>query len=273
MALSVVDLYSKILPKTNCKDCGFPTCLAFAGMVVSEKYPLKNCPHIKPDILKSAEKELEAQYKEGKWLKRDMAAEALELAKEKAASMKLKDVAARIGGEFEISNGKGRIILPYFNTHLIITDDEIRESSGRELSKNEQTFIYIHMAYGGTVYPTGKMKSLKEFPNTVSKIVSMTRHVEIPLVNAFSSKLKELACACEKYGGKNVKSKYNSPDLAYEFRVFPKIPVILLFWDENDGFEADAKLLFDETIIEHLDIESIMFLSEQLRTMLINACN
>lgn len=37
MALSVVDLYKNVLPKTNCGDCGFPTCLAFASMVVSEK--------------------------------------------------------------------------------------------------------------------------------------------------------------------------------------------------------------------------------------------
>ena len=36
MALSVVDLYAKVLPRTNCRDCGFPTCIAFAGMVVSE---------------------------------------------------------------------------------------------------------------------------------------------------------------------------------------------------------------------------------------------
>ncbi len=269
MALSVVDLYSKVLPKTNCKDCGFLTCLAFAGMVVSEKYPLKNCPHIAPDILKYAEKELEDQYREGKWLKKDMAAEALVLAKKKTASMKLKDIAARIGGEFKICNGERQIILPYFNTHLIITDNEVREYSGKKLTKNEQTFIYIHMAHGGTAYPCGKMKSLKEFPNTVSKIVSMTRHVEIPLANAFSSKLNELENACKRSGGENVKSQYDSPDLAFRFNAFPKIPVILLFWDENDGFEADAKLLFDETIIQHLDIESIMFLSEHLCDMLI----
>jgi len=81
MALSVVDLYSKILPKTNCKDCGFLTCLAFAGMVVSQKHPLKNCPHIAQDILQNAEKKLMQQYKEGKWLQKDMAAEALEWAK------------------------------------------------------------------------------------------------------------------------------------------------------------------------------------------------
>ncbi|MDA3916694.1 MAG: hypothetical protein PF690_06945 [Deltaproteobacteria bacterium] len=87
MPLSVVDLYAKILPRTNCKDCGFRTCIAFAGMVVSEKYPLKNCPHIKPDLLKNAQKELDEQYKQGKWLKKDMAQEALAYAKNPAVKM------------------------------------------------------------------------------------------------------------------------------------------------------------------------------------------
>jgi hypothetical protein len=45
---------------------------------------------------------------------------------------------------------------------------------------------------------------------------------------------------------------------------------MLLFWDEEerDGFGAEVKLLFDETITEHLDIESIMFLSERIKQLL-----
>ena len=65
MALSVVDLYAKILPRTNCRDCGFPTCIAFAGMVVSEKLPLKNCPHIDPDLLEPAQR-IGGQLEDGK---------------------------------------------------------------------------------------------------------------------------------------------------------------------------------------------------------------
>ncbi|MBF0230052.1 MAG: DUF3786 domain-containing protein [Desulfamplus sp.] len=42
----------------------------------------------------------------------------------------------------------------------------------------------------------------------------------------------------------------------------------LLFWEEGDDFDADVKLLFDEMIIYHLDIESIMFLSESLTNRL-----
>jgi|GEM_PF-4594303 len=78
MALSVVDLYRDVLPKTNCGDCGFTTCLAFASQVVSEKLDLGLCPHVPADLLEQSKAELAEQYREGRWTKRDMAADALQ---------------------------------------------------------------------------------------------------------------------------------------------------------------------------------------------------
>ncbi|MFH0763500.1 MAG: acetyl-CoA decarbonylase/synthase complex subunit gamma [Candidatus Omnitrophota bacterium] len=45
MALSGLDIY-KLLPKTNCKDCGFSTCLAFAMALAQKKTSLDKCPHV-----------------------------------------------------------------------------------------------------------------------------------------------------------------------------------------------------------------------------------
>lgn len=45
MALSGIEIY-KLLPKTNCKDCGFPTCLAFAMKLAQKQIELAECPHV-----------------------------------------------------------------------------------------------------------------------------------------------------------------------------------------------------------------------------------
>jgi acetyl-CoA decarbonylase/synthase, CODH/ACS complex subunit gamma len=45
MALSGLQVY-KLLPKTNCKDCGFPTCLAFAMKLAAKQVDLDTCPHV-----------------------------------------------------------------------------------------------------------------------------------------------------------------------------------------------------------------------------------
>ncbi|MDR1701691.1 MAG: acetyl-CoA decarbonylase/synthase complex subunit gamma [Sporomusaceae bacterium] len=45
MALTGLDIF-KQLPKTNCKECGFPTCLAFAMAMANGKAGLDMCPHV-----------------------------------------------------------------------------------------------------------------------------------------------------------------------------------------------------------------------------------
>jgi acetyl-CoA decarbonylase/synthase, CODH/ACS complex subunit gamma len=45
MALTGLEIY-KHLPKTNCKDCGLPTCLAFAMKMATKQIALDKCPHV-----------------------------------------------------------------------------------------------------------------------------------------------------------------------------------------------------------------------------------
>ena len=44
MAMSGLEIF-KLLPKTNCKECGHPTCLAFAMALAQKKVSLDVCPH------------------------------------------------------------------------------------------------------------------------------------------------------------------------------------------------------------------------------------
>lgn len=45
MALTGIQIF-KLLPKTNCKECGVPTCLAFAMNLASSKAELDSCPYV-----------------------------------------------------------------------------------------------------------------------------------------------------------------------------------------------------------------------------------
>jgi len=50
MALKGLDIF-KFTPKTNCKDCGSPTCMAFAMKVAQGAAPLDKCPHLSPEAV------------------------------------------------------------------------------------------------------------------------------------------------------------------------------------------------------------------------------
>ncbi|HIE52943.1 MAG TPA: acetyl-CoA decarbonylase/synthase complex subunit gamma, partial [Armatimonadetes bacterium] len=45
MALTALEIY-KHLPKTNCRECNFPTCLAFAMQLAAKKASLDQCPYV-----------------------------------------------------------------------------------------------------------------------------------------------------------------------------------------------------------------------------------
>ena len=45
MALTGLQIY-KMLPQTNCKECGFPTCLAFAMKLAAKQVELSDCPYV-----------------------------------------------------------------------------------------------------------------------------------------------------------------------------------------------------------------------------------
>jgi len=49
MALTGIEIF-KMLPKTNCKECGFPTCLAFAMGLATAKAELDKCPYVSEEV-------------------------------------------------------------------------------------------------------------------------------------------------------------------------------------------------------------------------------
>jgi len=51
MALKGLDIF-KLTPKTNCKDCGCPTCMAFSMKAAQNAIEISKCPHLSADALK-----------------------------------------------------------------------------------------------------------------------------------------------------------------------------------------------------------------------------
>jgi hypothetical protein len=270
MPLSGIDIYKNILPKTNCGDCGIGSCFTFATMVATNQLSLRKCPHIDSEKLKEYQQKFDQQYASGTFVKTDIARDALEWAKKRSASMVLEDVAARIGGRLIKEGDQTVLELPYFSDSVVIGRDSIKTKDGSVINHWDQILIYNHMAQGGTAFPTGTWVSMQDIPNSTPKIASMKSQVEVPLAKHFTGSLEALKKAAKAVGGTEMTGRASSADLVLVFKPFPRIPLMLQFWDEysQEGFEADTKVLFDKTISEHLDVESILFLCEHLRELL-----
>ncbi len=59
-------------------------------------------------------------------------------------------------------------------------------------------------------------------------------------------------------------------DAAYVFKITPRIPVAVLFWDGDDEFPPESKILFDKSVTEHLALDIIFALVVDICTRIGN---
>ena len=62
---------------------------------------------------------------------------------------------------------------------------------------------------------------------------------------------------CLDLGGTELKMA----DAAYGFTIAPRIPVAVLCWEGDEDFPAEAKILYDKTIVQHLALDVVFALA------------
>jgi len=121
--LSPIDVY-KLLPKTNCKECGEKNCMAFATKLVSRDVSLENCPPLLTKEHRNAYKKL------------------MELLKPaiKEVVIGVGERAVKIGGKLVMYRHE----LAYFNPTAIAVDvtDEMSEEEILDRTKRVEQFKF-----------------------------------------------------------------------------------------------------------------------------------
>src|SRR3989304_3385606 len=126
--LSPIDVY-KLLPRTNCKECGEENCMAFATKIVNREVQVDQCP----PLLK---KENEKAYKQLK----DMLNPAV-----KEVVVGVGDKAVKLGGKLVMYRHE----FTYFNPTAIAIDvtDEMPEDEIVNRIKRTEQFSYEYIGY------------------------------------------------------------------------------------------------------------------------------
>jgi acetyl-CoA decarbonylase/synthase complex subunit gamma len=126
--LSPIDVY-KLLPKTNCKECGQENCMAFATKLVNREVTLEQCP----PLLKKENKKAYKQLK-------DMLKPAV-----KEVIVGVGDKAVKLGGKLVMYRHE----FTYFNPTAIAIDvtDEMSEDEIVNRIKRTEQFSYEYIGY------------------------------------------------------------------------------------------------------------------------------
>ncbi len=77
------------------------------------------------------------------------------------------------------------------------------------------------------------------------------------IIKATGDDVQAFSKACKQAGGKPLAMA----DAGFVFNITPKIPVAVLFWQGDEDFDGEVKLLFDRTISQHLPLDIIYALA------------
>lgn len=253
---TAVDIY-KLLPKTNCGKCGTPTCFGFAAKAAAGLIPASSCVNLSGQALQAFQEEESAR----KPSVGTVYEQALQSLRPKVAALDFSVLAAQSGATLVDDH---TLEIRFLNHLYRVTREGITDQNGKEPLPFLSILIYNHLAMPDPPRPAGEWVTFSSIPASHAKDKAWAVHVEQEIAGRFSGNVVGLKEACERLGGTPADMP-GSHDAAFEFRFFPRYPVLLLFYDAvpEEDFPAQCKLLLDGNVHRFLDIESIVVLGEE----------
>jgi len=145
--VSAIELY-KATPKTNCKECGFATCLAFATCVIVEKKPLETCPYLTEEVLEALGNRIHEQQSEGVYVKRDLYKITADHIRERIESHDFSAIAEGLGAQYVAKEDQPHLRLSYLNRDCLMSKQEIwiEGSPADDHWDNILLYNYVHFS-------------------------------------------------------------------------------------------------------------------------------
>ena len=260
--------FIKFTPKTNCGECGYPACLAFAAAVTKGGEQPGKCPYVNvadlgdefatedhgQDGLEGVERLLD---------EKDVALVAY--LKEKTSGVDFSQLAERIGCEW---SGPERdcLLLQFLGRDVELCHDTVSISGEDVEDPRDQILLYNYVDFGGGDAPARNWLGMESLPNSISKVRTLRVYCEERLASCFAGRTEEMIRTAPELGAVLDENPEQSCSAAFFLSVLPRLPMYVLFWDEEkeDNFPAKVKVLFDEKVMDFLDIESLVFACERM---------
>ena len=246
----------KLLDKSNCRDCNEKTCLAFAAAVFQGRKPLNGCTHLERETIDRYERKIQSKKTMGE--EQD---EAIDRLKRKIAGIDLEEAARRLEAKFTAGKLTIKICGKYFSV---------------DTEGNLSTDIHVHswiavpflnyVLYAKGVPPSGEWVPYRELKGGKAGYRLFEQRCEKELKRIADTHTDLFEDMIRIFNGRQVENHYES-DISLVLHPLPKVPILICYWEPEDGFESSLNLFFDSTAEDNLNIESIYALGTGLVRM------
>jgi len=167
-----------------------------------------------------------------------------------------KSKAEKLGGRIDGDD----VIIPFFGRPYRLSEEGIVDPSGKQPIHSVSVVLCKYLLLCPDRYPDGDdWVSYKDFKDAAPFVGGFVNNTEKTIARNFSGKLDELTKACQKLAG-----RLPDVDLSYSlsmiFDPLPRIPILLLFNDEDSEFPAQCSVLYERRAENYLDMECLAIL-------------
>jgi hypothetical protein len=121
-------------------------------------------------------------------------------------------------------------------------------------------FIVYYLLNSREINPAGEWISEKDIPGGATFFRGPHKIPTQLIENRYANDIQSFRAKCEKLSGVRI----DMADAAYFFQITPRIPAAVLFWNGDDEFRPESKILFDRTIAKHLAPDIIFCLAVEI---------
>jgi len=149
------------------------------------------------------------------------------------------------------------VVIPFYGFPHRVSGQGIIDDQGRRPSHAVSVILCKYLLLCPDVEPTEfEWVSYKDYRDAAPFVGGFTNNAEKPISRTFSGRLADCQKACRLLNGRPVQTDI-SADLAVEFEALPRVPILMLFNDRDEDFEAHCSLLFERRAEKYLDMECL----------------
>ena len=253
---SVMEVF-KHLEKSNCRECGEKTCLAFAASVYQSRKQINMCSRLDADIISRFSDAGNSTETIG-----EMGDQLIEDLKEALRKTDLSVAAQRCEGDFDGSKLTLKILGKKFGV-----DSVGKFSSDIHVNPWIVTPFLDYVVGGKGKDPVGNWISFREL--NIGKEFSypfFQKRCEQVMKNIADQYIDWFDDLVHLFGGQRVAEQFES-DVSVVIYPLPKVPIMICYWGVEDGMESTLNLLFDKSVDENLPKGSLFTLCVGLALM------
>ena len=183
---------------------------------------------------------------------------------EQIAQLRLTDQQDILG--FEIQ--EDHAVIPFYNLRYHVSSHGIVDGEGNKPRLSVCVILCKYLLMCPEAIPAASgLAAFKDFRDAGPLIDFFNNSIQRDVARSFGGNIAGLEDACKRLGGTLVKEDW-SYQIKYCFNGLPRVPVYLLFNDEEEGFPAQCTMIFERRAEAFLDMESLAMLAGSLSHLL-----